>query len=148
MTNKSKRLYVCDYSNCKKKYKTKYSLRRHYLTHAGVRKHGCPYCGKHFILAQYLREHIYIHTGELPFACTYPGCGKKFRQIGKLSMHRKIHTSPCMAENCSQASTKTVETNNQGQAIQFVLKQIEEFNLPDFFFSRELPKPTDNQSSK
>ena len=32
-----------------------------------------------------------MHTGRKPFVCTFPGCGKAFRQAGKLSVHKKLH---------------------------------------------------------
>jgi uncharacterized Zn-finger protein len=48
-------------------------------------------CFKKFALAQYLKEHTYIHTGQKPFKCPYEGCTKAFRQAGKLSMHKKFH---------------------------------------------------------
>lgn len=36
---------------------------------------------------------MYIHTGQKPFKCNFPGCDKAFRQAGKLSLHKKLHTS-------------------------------------------------------
>jgi hypothetical protein len=32
-----------------------------------------------------------MHTGLKPFVCKHPGCGRAFRQAGKLSVHKKIH---------------------------------------------------------
>lgn len=51
----------------------------------------CVLCFKTFTLAQYLKEHTYIHTQQKPFKCDYEGCNRAFRQAGKLSMHKKIH---------------------------------------------------------
>ena len=30
-----------------------------------------------------------IYTGEKPFICNYPNCGKKFRERGNLNSHYK-----------------------------------------------------------
>lgn len=55
------------------------------------RKFSCKYCFRDLSSGQNLREHLYIHTGEKPYACTEPGCGQSFRQGSLLSIHRKIH---------------------------------------------------------
>ncbi|OMJ75478.1 hypothetical protein SteCoe_25364 [Stentor coeruleus] len=54
-------------------------------------KYKCKYCFKELSSRQNLREHVYIHTEEKPYACTEPGCGELFRQGSLLSIHRKIH---------------------------------------------------------
>ena len=86
-----KRLHECKVAGCKKTYTTRFSLRRHIASHAVVKQHVCVLCFKTFTLAQYLKEHTYIHTQQKPFQCEVPGCNKSFRQAGKLSMHRKLH---------------------------------------------------------
>lgn len=138
---KAKKEYCCDFGNCSNKYRTKYSLKRHYLSHMGVKQHQCSFCDKRFSLAQYLQEHMYIHTGEKPFVCKHPGCGKRFRQAGKLSIHKKIHSTPNTPENGSQASTKHSELDFQMVAVQAMLAQIAAYPLPSFFFSKMLPIP-------
>jgi len=142
MSSRPKREFCCDFGNCTNKYRTKYSLKRHYLSHMGVKQHQCPYCEKRFSLTQYLQEHIYIHTGEMPFVCNHPGCGKRFRQAGKLSIHKKIHTT-CSSkeENGSQGSTKLSEVGSQAKIAQEFLGLLNKFTLPDFIMSRDLPLP-------
>lgn len=33
-----------------------------------------------------------IHTGEKPYACTFPGCFKRFSQSSNLTAHERTHT--------------------------------------------------------
>jgi uncharacterized Zn-finger protein len=56
------------------------------------RKFTCKYCFRDLSSRQNLREHLYIHTGEKPYACDEPGCEQSFRQGSLLSIHRKIHS--------------------------------------------------------
>lgn len=32
------------------------------------------------------------HSGERPYLCDYPGCGKAFVQSGQLKTHQRLHT--------------------------------------------------------
>ena len=86
-----KRPYLCSHAECGKSYTTRFSLRRHMASHSTVKEHVCVLCFKTFTLAQYLKEHMYIHTQQKPFKCDFEGCNRAFRQAGKLSMHKKIH---------------------------------------------------------
>lgn len=83
--------FMCRKLNCNKVYTTRFSLRRHLVTHMKERKFGCPKCPKRFALAQYLKEHSLIHDQQKPFLCDFPGCNISFRQAGKLSLHRKTY---------------------------------------------------------
>ena len=83
--------FVCDIGDCRKEFASKYSLKRHRITHDENKRHPCPTCNKRFALPQYLREHMVVHSRERPFVCPFAGCSKTFRQAGKLSMHKRLH---------------------------------------------------------
>ena len=81
-------------STCEKIFVSKASLKRHFLLlHEKKKDYVCMTCGKAFSLRQYLKEHEYIHTKEKPLICNVDGCKKRFRQTGKLSLHRRKHSN-------------------------------------------------------
>mmetsp|Transcript_18039 Transcript_18039/g.20482 ORF Transcript_18039/g.20482 Transcript_18039/m.20482 type:complete len:242 (+) Transcript_18039:665-1390(+) len=83
-------LFQCPRSGCSKMYSRLYSLRRHLRSsHNLMKKYSCQQCNKKFALPQYYREHMYIHTGEKPYVCDFPGCGQGFRQAGKRALHKR-----------------------------------------------------------
>lgn len=134
--------YSCNFGTCTKHFKTKFSLKRHYLAHMGVKLYKCTICFKHFSLAQHLNEHVYTHTGEKPYICYFPGCNKRFRQAGKLSFHKKKHNS----DQKFKIATKSVRKTNSQSFKSINLKEtlfdnIASFQLPTFFYTKTLPMP-------
>ena len=83
--------FVCSFPGCGRLFKTKFSMKRHSFVHNEDKKYVCKYCGKRFALPQYLREHAYTHTKDKPYVCGVSGCRERFRQAGKLSLHRRTH---------------------------------------------------------
>jgi hypothetical protein len=58
----------------------------------------CQYgCGKLFRYATARRIHERSHTGERPFACTWPNCNKAFTARNMLTKHVKIHADQPMS---------------------------------------------------
>ncbi|KAF8514598.1 hypothetical protein JB92DRAFT_2719161, partial [Gautieria morchelliformis] len=37
--------------------------------------------------------HLLTHSGERPFQCTYPGCGRRFTMACNMQRHMRTHTS-------------------------------------------------------
>ena len=53
---------------------------------------GCPREGRPFKAKYKLVNHIRVHTGEKPFPCPFPGCGKVFARSENLKIHKRTHT--------------------------------------------------------
>jgi len=53
---------------------------------------SCPREQKPFKAKYKLVNHIRVHTGEKPFPCPFPGCGKYFARSENLKIHKRIHT--------------------------------------------------------
>ncbi len=88
---KQTQTFACPWEGCGRLFRAQFSLNRHMLLHTETKKYACRFCDRKFSLPQYLREHEYTHTKELPYECGVAGCKLRFRQAGKLSLHRRTH---------------------------------------------------------
>lgn len=66
----------------------------------------CKFCGKNFVFESRLKRHLYVHTGERPFACQH--CGKTFNQKASLGQHILTHSArkPFMCDVCGRQFIK------------------------------------------
>lgn len=62
--------FKCDLQSCSEKFKTKFSLKRHYKKHFTKKELACSFCTKRFNLLQYLQEHEHTHSGAKPYGCS------------------------------------------------------------------------------
>merc|ERR1712228_768084 len=53
---------------------------------------NCPREKRPFKAKYKLVNHVRVHTGEKPFPCPFPGCGKLFARSENLKIHKRTHT--------------------------------------------------------
>ncbi|KZT70973.1 hypothetical protein DAEQUDRAFT_707717 [Daedalea quercina L-15889] len=54
-------------------------------------RYECSYCHKGFTRPSSLKIHINTHTGERPFTCPHPGCGRSFSVQSNMRRHARVH---------------------------------------------------------
>ena len=91
-------LHVCFWRNCGRSglpFKAKYKLVNHIRVHTGEKPFPClfPGCGKLFARSENLKIHKRTHTGEKPFVCEFPGCDRRFANSSDRKKHSHVHTS-------------------------------------------------------
>ncbi|KAL8609644.1 hypothetical protein ACOMHN_049724 [Nucella lapillus] len=64
---------------------------------------GCVRDGRPFKAKYKLVNHVRVHTGEKPFPCPFPGCGKVFARSENLKIHKRTHTASIPVEWPAQA---------------------------------------------
>ena len=82
----------CPHADCSKIFGSKYNLTRHIrCCHLKIKSFVCEICGMGLASNQTKQEHLYIHSGEKPYRCDFPGCEKRYRQSSQLSVHKRVH---------------------------------------------------------
>ncbi|XP_076461196.1 uncharacterized protein LOC143293811 isoform X2 [Babylonia areolata] len=108
LTHTNERPWQCDIDNCEKGFRTKESLRRHKLSHMGIKPFECTECKKKFCSAFSLQEHMSLHNDERPYTCSH--CQRNFRQISCLRRHLLTHSTemPHSCDVCNRRFSQAV----------------------------------------
>lgn len=88
--------FVCDWPDCRRRFRQKQALEVHKNVHTGNRPYPCRYCEKKFKQPAVRSTHERLHTGQKPFNCGI--CDKSFVTQGQANYHRDYQScSPAIS---------------------------------------------------
>ncbi|GMR42917.1 hypothetical protein PMAYCL1PPCAC_13112, partial [Pristionchus mayeri] len=101
--------FRCEWVMCTREqpFTTQQELIEHILVHIGMKTHRCTFvgCNESFYHAATLNTHMRTHTGELPFECKHPNCGRAFITASERIKHMSsVHSDGkryrCHVDEC------------------------------------------------
>lgn len=132
---------ACTSKNCRKTFRNESTLQKHLeedhsdCENNSIIGYRCKKCKRVLGTKQSLKEHFYTHTGQKPYKCSEPGCGKFFRQSSQLSYHKRIHAEiKLYMQTANDAKLSTAANDLSIQAPLLFSKSMNSVKVP------ELPK--------
>nr|XP_006820925.1 PREDICTED: zinc finger protein 91-like [Saccoglossus kowalevskii] len=119
-THSKNKMFKC--KNCHKSYTSRSYQKEHEkeCVNGVLNRYPCHICGKQLRHKNYLKVHLYKHTGEKKHQCET--CGKKFFEKTVLKQHKRIHTKekPYKCDVCDmrfgwQCAKKSHMTTHTGE---------------------------------
>lgn len=91
------RPFPCTWPDCIKKFARSDELARHYRTHTGEKKFGCPLCEKRFMRSDHLMKHARRHSDFQPGMLKRPHGGSATRPSSLSDYSRSDASSPTLS---------------------------------------------------
>ena len=140
-------LHYCYWKDCQrqmKPFKARYKLVNHIRVHTGERPFLCsfPSCGKRFARSENLKIHKRVHSGERPFVCEFEKCVRRFANSSDRKKH--MHTHEFGKETDDQESELPLETPVENDHITESNGDITESNGD--FKTEEISKSTKDEN--